>query len=112
MRKAKSTDDEEEEERTFVSSAVSVPLKLLFRCDNQCIEKKSAMGSLRRWRPMKVMKHTRPTSVRSVSTNTCGQKEKSSVVERKAYRGRKCKMIGKNHICVGCGNISPKKEAE
>ena len=30
---------EEEEERIFVPSAVSVPLKPLFRCDNQCSEK-------------------------------------------------------------------------
>ena len=38
---AKSTEHEEEEERTFVPSAVSVrvPLKPLFRCDNQCSEK-------------------------------------------------------------------------
>ena len=39
MREAKSTEHEEEEERTFVPSAVSVPLKPLFRCDNQCSEK-------------------------------------------------------------------------
>ena len=31
VREAKSTDFEEEEERTFVRSAVSVPLKPLFR---------------------------------------------------------------------------------
>ena len=39
VREAKSTEYEEEEERTFVPSAVSVPLKPLFRCDNQCSEK-------------------------------------------------------------------------
>ena len=39
VRVAKSTEHEEEEERTFVPSAVSVPPKPLFRCDNQCREK-------------------------------------------------------------------------
>ena len=39
VREAKSTKHEEEEERTFVQRAVSVPLKPLFRCDNQCSEK-------------------------------------------------------------------------
>ena len=29
----------EEDERTFVPSAVSVPQKPLFRCDNQCQRK-------------------------------------------------------------------------
>ena len=41
VREEKSTEFEEEEEkqRTFVASAVSVPLKPLFRCDRQCSEK-------------------------------------------------------------------------
>ena len=41
VREAKSTEyeEEEEEDRTFVPSAVSVPLKPLFRCDNQWSEK-------------------------------------------------------------------------
>ena len=39
VREAKGTEYEEEEERTFVPSAVSVPSKPLFRCDNQCSEK-------------------------------------------------------------------------
>ena len=36
VREATSTECEEEEERTFVPSVASVPLKPLFRCDNQC----------------------------------------------------------------------------
>ena len=40
MREAKSTDQEEAEELSFVPSAISVPQKLMFRCDNQCREKK------------------------------------------------------------------------
>ena len=39
VREAKSSEHEEEEERTFVPSAVSDPLKPLFRCHNQCSEK-------------------------------------------------------------------------
>ena len=38
VREGKSTEHEEEEERTFVPSAMSVPLKPLFRCDKQCSE--------------------------------------------------------------------------
>ena len=38
-RKAKDTDQEEVEELSFVPSAISVPRKLTFRCDNQCSEK-------------------------------------------------------------------------
>ena len=38
VREAKGAENEEEEERTFVPSAVSVPLKPLFRCDRQCSE--------------------------------------------------------------------------
>ena len=39
VREEKSTEQEEEQKRTFVPSAVSVPPKLLFRCDKQCSEK-------------------------------------------------------------------------
>ena len=39
MRKAKDTDQEEAEELNFVPSAISVPKKLMFRCDNLCNEK-------------------------------------------------------------------------
>ena len=39
VREAKNAEYEEEEETTFVPSAVSVPPKPLFRCGNQCSEK-------------------------------------------------------------------------
>ena len=39
VKEGRSTEQEEEEQRTFVPSAVSVPIKLLFRCDRQCSEK-------------------------------------------------------------------------
>ena len=38
VREAKSTEQEEMEERIFVPSAVSVPQKPLFLCDNECSE--------------------------------------------------------------------------
>ena len=36
VREAKRTDQEEAEELSFVPSAISVPQKLIFRCDSQC----------------------------------------------------------------------------
>ena len=39
VREAKDMDQEEAEEISFVPSAISVPQKPLFRCDNQCCEK-------------------------------------------------------------------------
>ena len=36
VKEGRSSEQEEEEKRTFVPSAVSVPLKPLFRCDRQC----------------------------------------------------------------------------
>ena len=39
VREAKSTDQEEAEELISVPSAIGVPQKLMFRCDNQCSEK-------------------------------------------------------------------------
>ena len=39
LRKAKIAEQEEMEERSFIPSAVSVPQKPLFHCDNQCSEK-------------------------------------------------------------------------
>ena len=65
VREGKSTEFEEEEERTFIPSAVSVPLNLLFRCDKQCSDK-----TLSNWQLASVV------CPRSVSTNTNKQKEK------------------------------------
>ena len=39
VREANDMDQEEGEEISFVPSAISVPQKPLFRCDNQCSEK-------------------------------------------------------------------------
>ena len=72
----------------------------------------SATGSWLLWWSMKVMKNTGPTCVRSVSTNTCRQKEKNRCQTCSGDRWWKRRRIvecgklrWKNHICVGCGNI-------
>ena len=41
VREAKSTDKEEAEELSFVPSAITVPQKLMLRCDHQCSGKTS-----------------------------------------------------------------------
>ena len=48
-REAKDTDQEEAEELSFSPSAISVPRKPMFRCDNQCRKNPSASGSWRLW---------------------------------------------------------------
>ena len=80
VREEKGSEFEEKEERTFTPSAVSVPLKPLFRCGKHCSEK-----TLSHWQLASVvmnegdMKHTRLTCVRRVSMNAYRQKEKTAV---------------------------------
>ena len=49
VREAKSTNFEEEEERTFVPSAVTVPLSPYFVVKVNAAKRPSAVGSWRRW---------------------------------------------------------------
>ena len=49
VREAKGLSQEEAEEISFVLSAIRVPQKPLFRCDNRQSQKPSVSGSLRRW---------------------------------------------------------------
>ena len=63
VREGKSTEHEEEEERTFVPSAVSVPLKPLIRCDKQCSEK-----TLSYWQLASVVVNE---GVEAYTTNLC-----------------------------------------
>ena len=109
VREAKSTEHEEEEERTFVPSAVSVPLKPLFRCDNQCSEK-----TLSYWQLASVVVNK---GDEAYTTNLCqrcfnkhlqakGDKplsnvQRRQVVEKKAHRGRMWKMMGKEPYLRG-----------
>ena len=61
VKEGRSAEQEEEEKRTFVPSAVSFPLKPLFRCDRQCSEKTLSFWLLASVVVMKAMKLLRPT---------------------------------------------------
>ena len=82
---------------------MSVPLRPLFRCDKQYSEKTLSFWKLASVVVKKEMKHIRPTCVRSVSTKNLQAKGEEplsnvqwgQVVEKKAYRGRMWKMMGK-----------------
>ena len=120
VREAKSAEHEEEEERTFVPSAVSVPLKPLFRCDSQCSEK-----TLSYWQLASVAVNE---GDEAYTTNLCqkcctkhlqanGEKPTSNVqwrhvVEKKAYRGRTWNMMGNEPYLRGMWNTFSKKDAE
>ena len=103
MNEGRSTVQEEEEKRTFVPSAVSVPPKPLFRCDRQCSEK-----TLSCWQLASVVVNK---GDEACTTNLCqtsfekhlqvkGEEPLTNVkwrqvVEKEAYRGRMWKMMGK-----------------
>ena len=103
MREAKDADQEEAEEMSFVPSAISVPQKSLFHCDNQCSEKTVSFWQF----ASLVVKE----GEESYTTNVCQQcynkhleekEEKTQTnwqwyefVENKAHRGRLWKMMGK-----------------
>ena len=94
MREEKITEFEEEKQRTFIPSAVGVPLKPLFRCDKQCSEK-----TLSFWQPASAVvnegqkcfsKHLQARGEEPLTNVQWRQ-----VVEKKAYRGRMWRMMGK-----------------
>ena len=103
VREAKSAEQEEVEERIFVPGAMSVPQKPLFRCDNHHSEK-----TLSYWQLASVVINE---GEESYTTNLCqmcfnkslkakGEKPVTNVqwrqvVEKKAYRGRIWRMMGK-----------------
>ena len=109
VREEKGTEFEEEEERTFIQSAVSVPLKPLFRCDKQCSEK-----TLSYWQLASVVMNE---GDEAYTTNLCqkcfskliqakGETPLSNVqwrqvVEKKAYRARLWKMLEKEPYLRG-----------
>ena len=117
---AKSTEQEEMEERIFVPSAVSVPQKPLFRCDNQCSEK-----TLSYWQLASVVGNE---GDEAYTTNLCqkcfnkhlqaeGEKPLSNVqwrrvVEKKACRGRLWKMMGKEQYIREIWAYFAKEEQE
>ena len=109
-REAKSAEQEEVKERIFVSSALSVPQKMMFRCDKQCSEK-----SLSCWQLASVVKNEGEELYTTNLWQKCFNKSLKAwrrVVERKAYRGRIWRVIEKNHMYVGCGNTFSKKETQ
>ena len=104
VKEGRSTEQEEEEKRTFVPSAVSVPLKPLFRCDRQCSEQ-----TLSYWQLASVVVNE---GDESCTTNLCqmccakGEEPLTNLkwrkaVEKKAYWGRMWKMIGKEPYLRG-----------
>ena len=100
VREAKDVDQEEAEEMSFVPSAISVPQKPSFRCDNQCSEK-----TLSFWQFASVVIKE---GEESYTTNLCqqcynkhleekGEKSLTNLqwyefVEKKAHRGSLWKM--------------------
>ena len=104
VREANDMDQEEAEEISFVPSAMSVPQKPLFRCDNQCSEKKLSF-----WQLASVVIEE---GEKSCTTNLCQQCYNESLEaegdkllskwkwyefeEKKAHRGRLWKMMGKD----------------
>ena len=110
VREAKDVDQQEAEEMSFVPSAISVPQKPLFRCDNQCREK-----TLSFWQLASLIKE----GEESYTTNSCQKCHNESleaegdkpltkwqwyaVVEKKAHRGMLWRMRGKDQYIVSRG---------
>ena len=116
MKDAKSTDQEEAEELTFVPSAIRVPQKLMFRCDKQCSEK-----TLSFWQLASMVIQE---GEESYTTNICQKFYNDSLKSKtltnwqlrqfageKAHRGRFWKM-GNINTCEECGNTFAEKEIE
>ena len=109
MREAKSTDQEEVEEMSFVKSTISVPQKLVCRCDDQCSEK-----TLSFWQLASVVIRE---GEESYTTNMCQKCYNESLrakgeapptswqwrqfAGQKAHRGRLWKMMGKEQHVRG-----------
>ena len=91
VRKAKSAEQEEVEERTLKPSAVGVPHKMLFRCDKQCSEKSRSY-----WQLASVVVHE---GVEAYTTNLC-QKCLNNNLQAKGERPlsnvQRRQVVGKN----------------
>ena len=94
---------------------MSVPLKPLFRCDNQSSEKSC-------WQLASVVLDE---GEEAYTTNLCQKCFNEALAGRRRRTTDKCAVetgggkegvpgknvdVRKNHICVGCGNISPVKD--
>ena len=105
VREAKDLNQEEAEEMSFAPSAISVPQKPLFRCDNRCSGKKT----LSFWQFASVVMKE---GEKSYTTNLCQQCYNKFLVargdkpltkwqwyefvEKEAHRGRLWRMLGKD----------------
>ena len=88
------------EERIFVPSAVSVPQKPLFRCDNQCSEK-----TLSYWQLASVVVNA---GDEAYTTNLC-QKCFQQTLDRQKVKKKRCQMCNRGRwwkrrrTAEGCG---------
>ena len=118
VKEAKSMEYEEEEERTLVPSAVSVPLTPLFRCDIQCSEK-----TLTDWQLAVVVNegdeaYTTNLFQKCFNQHLQAEGEKPltivqwrQVVVKKVYRGRMWENDGKRTMFAwNVGTLSPRKK--
>ena len=109
VKEGRSTEQEEEEKRTFIPSAVSVPLKPVFRCDRQCSEK-----TLGYWQLASVVVNEGDEAHTTNLCQKCFNKHLQAkgeepltyvkwrqVVGKKAYRGRMWDMMGKEPFLRG-----------
>ena len=100
---------EEAEEISFVPSAISVPPKPMFRCDNRCSEKAISFWQFASVVIEEVRNPTRPTCPSNATTKLCWQKGDApltkwqwyAVVEKKAHRGRLWRMLVKDQNIQG-----------
>ena len=69
VREAMDLSQEEAEEISFVPSAISVPQKPLFRCDNRCSENPLSFWQFSSVVIKRVRNHTRPTYASNVTTS-------------------------------------------
>ena len=97
--------------RTFAPSAMSVPQKPLFRCDNQCSEK-----TLSYWQLASLVSNA---GEESYTTNLCQKCFNYSLKAKgeKPLTNVQCRWVvekkdvpWKNHMCGRCGNTFSKKE--
>ena len=99
VKEGKSTEQEEEEKRTFVPSAVSVPLKPLFRCDRQCSEK-----TLSYWQLASVVVND---SDEAYTTNLCQKCFNKTLAGKRRRTTDKCEVeAGAQSQCRTCAQTA------
>ena len=97
VREAKSTDQEEVEELSFVPSAISVPQRMIFRCDNQCNGKTRSFWQL----ASVVIRECYNDSLKAQGEKTLANWQWREFAKQKAHRGRLWKMMGKEQYVRG-----------